>query len=91
MAKGKGTESQLIHNASLPEVFHIEHGPVKDCLLSPQLFDLQLEQADVLDPLVVLDLTLVQDGLLDLDLLIKQCQFIVPPHQLSPENVPLTD
>lgn len=78
-----------IHNRSLPEVFDIGHSLVEDCFLRPQLPDLQLEQADVLHPLVVLDLTLVHNGLLDLDLLIKQCQFIVPPHQLSPENVPL--
>lgn len=76
---------------TLPEVFHIGDALVQDSPLRPQLLDLHLKQPDVLHPLVVLGLALVQNGLLDLDLLVQQCQLVVPPHQMTSQNVPLAN
>ena len=42
-------------------------------------------------PVSVLELPLVQGALLDLDLLIQQCQLIVTAYELRTQNVPLTN
>lgn len=76
---------------ALPEVLDVGDGLVEDALLAAQPLDLHLEQADVLHPLGVLQLALVQDGLLDLDLLVEQRQLVVTPHQLRAQDVSLAD
>ena len=57
--------------------------------LAGEITDLELEQSDIFQPLLVLNLALAQSRLQNLDLLIKQCQFIVSPDQLGPEDIPL--
>lgn len=42
-------------------------------------------------PVPVLELPLVQSALLDLDLLIQQCQLVVTAYELRTQNVPLTN
>lgn len=75
----------------LPELLHISHTPGKNPLFPAKLLDLQFENSHVLHPLVVLALTLIQHGLLDLDLLIEQSQLIIAPDKLGPQDVSLTD
>lgn len=54
-------------------------------------FDLQLQQVDVLQPLVVVEVPPAEDGLLDPDLLIEQSTFIITLQQLFAETIPLSD
>lgn len=76
---------------TLPELLHVSHTPGKNPLLPTKLPDLQLEDPQVLHPLVVLALAFIQHGLLDLDLLIEQGQLVVAPNKLRPEDISLTD
>ena len=71
----------------IPQVIDVGDALLQDGLLASELADLQLEDADVLEPLVVLNLALVQCRLLDLDLLVQQCQFVVSSDQLRSEYV----
>lgn len=61
----------------LPQVFCVGYGLVQDALLTLEPLDLQLEQADVFHPLVVVEVPLGQDRLLDPDLLIQQRTLII--------------
>ena len=85
-AKRDGNEEE-----DIPEILDVGDALLEDGLLAAQLLDLELEHADVLEPLVVLHLALVQHALLDLDLLVQQRQLVVPPHQLRAQDVALAD
>ena len=54
-----------------------------------QVSDLEFQQPDILQPLTVLDLSFAQSALQDFDLLIEQCQLIIPTNQLRSQNVTL--
>lgn len=82
---------RFVGASSVPEVFYIGHTPRQHGLLPPHLLDLQFEYPDVLQPLCVLGLSLVQCGLVDPDLLMKQCQFVIPANELSAKDVPFID
>ena len=75
----------------LPEVIHVGHTLGEGGSLSPHLLHFQLEDTDVFQPLCILNLSYVQSRLLDLDLLIEQCQLIVATDHLSTKNVTFID
>lgn len=75
----------------LPQLLRIGQSLVKDALLVSEPLDLQLEQADVFDPLLVVKVPLAQDWLLDSDLLIQQCTLVIAMQQLLAQAVPLSD
>jgi len=54
-----------------------------------QVSDLEFKQPDILQPLAVLDFSFAQSALQDLNLLIEQCQLIIPTNQLRSQNVTL--
>lgn len=60
-----------------PQVLCVGYGLVQDGPFTPEAPQLQFEEADVLHPLVVVEVPLAQDGLLDPDLLVQKCPFIV--------------
>lgn len=64
---------------------------LSDNQLSLNVSDLLLGADDLSDLLLVVDLTLVQSGLLDLDLLIKDLKFLVTLDKLSTQDVTLID
>ena len=64
---------------------------LSDNQLSLNVSDLLLGADDLSDLLLVVDLTLVQSGLLDLDLLIKDLKFFVTLDKLSTQDVTLID
>ena len=74
-----------------PEVLDVGDPLLQDGVVTSEFLDLEFEDADVLQPLVVLDLALVQRRLLDLDLLVQQGELIVTSHQLGTQDVSLTD
>lgn len=53
-----------------------------ESITSPGRRHLDLEGADLVQPVTVLRLAALQRGLLDLDLLVQQAQLLVAPHQL---------
>ena len=55
------------------------------------LSNLTLQALDVLDAVLVVDLTLLESRLLDLDLLVKQLQLFVSLDELCAEDVTLVD
>lgn len=75
----------------LPQVFCIGYSHVQDILLALEPLDLQLEEADVFHPLVVVEVPLAQDRLLNPDLLIQQRTLIVAVEKLLAQVVPLSD
>lgn len=87
--------NSLFHSAwtarLLPQVFSAGDSFVQDALLALQSLQLHLEQADVLHPLAVVEVSLAQDGLLDPDFLIQQGPLIVVAEQLFAQTVPLSD
>ena len=54
------------------------------------LTDLVTEQLDILEPLVVLNFTLSERDLQNLDLLVKESQLVISADQLSSQNIPLS-
>ena len=60
-----------------------------DLELTGEVTDLELQETDVLKALLVLDLSLAEGRLENLDLLVEQGQFIVPSDQLGAEDVTL--
>ena len=54
------------------------------------LTDLVTEQLDILKPLVVLNFTLSERDLQNLDLLVKESQLVISADQLSSQNIPLS-
>lgn len=75
----------------LPQLLCVGQSLVKDAFLASEPLDLQLEQADVFDPLLVVKVPLAQDWLLDSDLLIQQCTLVIAMQQLLAQAVPLSD
>lgn len=74
-----------------PEVIHVGHTLGEGGSLSSHLLHFQLEDTDVFQPLCILNLTYVQSRLLDLNLLIEQCQLIVATDHLSAKYVTFID
>ena len=54
------------------------------------LTDLVTEKLDILKPLVVLNFTLSERDLQNLDLLVKESQLVISADQLSSQNIPLS-
>ena len=75
----------------LPEVADLRGLRLHDPQLGLQVGDFELQQPDVFKPLLVLHLTLCQSALEDLDLLVEECELVVPPDELRAEDVPLVD
>ena len=73
----------------LLELLNVAHLPLRDVQVPLELLDLQPQHADVHQSVPVLDLALVQGGLLDADLFVQQRELIVSADQLRPENVSL--
>ena len=93
---GQGLDLQafLLEGVSETEYLFLVLGNLRSlCLLdlelALELTDLVLEQLDVFEALIVLDLTLAERDLEDLDLLVEEGQFIVPSDQLGSEDVSL--
>jgi hypothetical protein len=74
-----------------PQILNIGHALLQNGFLTAQFLDFQFQHTDVLQALVILNLSFVEHGLLDLDLLVQQGQLIVSSHQLGSQNVTLTD
>jgi len=60
-----------------------------DLELTGEVTDLELQETDVLKALLVLDLSLAEGRLENLDLLVEQGQFVVPSDELGAEDVTL--
>mmetsp|Transcript_148054 Transcript_148054/g.258764 ORF Transcript_148054/g.258764 Transcript_148054/m.258764 type:complete len:445 (+) Transcript_148054:213-1547(+) len=93
---GQGLDlSTLLHELVLGpcdlllQVLHVADLPLGDVQVALQLLDLQPQHADVHQPVTILDLPLVQGGLLDADLLVQQGQLVVAADELRAEDVPL--
>ena len=59
--------------------------------LALEVGDLELEEADVLETLLILHLTLGESRLQDLDLFVEKRQFVVATDQLGAQDVTLID
>ena len=59
--------------------------------LALEVGDLELEEADVLETLLILHLTLGESRLQDLDLFVEKSQFVVATDQLGAQDVTLID
>mmetsp|Transcript_87544 Transcript_87544/g.261119 ORF Transcript_87544/g.261119 Transcript_87544/m.261119 type:complete len:241 (-) Transcript_87544:846-1568(-) len=75
----------------LLQVIDVRHGLPLDLQLALQGGGLDEEAAGLLQALLVCDLALLQGVLLDLDLLVKERQLVVPPNELRAKNVALAD
>ena len=76
---------------NIPEVFNISNTLLKYSLLSAEFLDLKFQNSDILQSLIVLNLTLIESGLLYLDLLVQKSKLIITSHQLSTKNISLAD
>ena len=81
----------VVLDCALLNVLHISYTLGEDGSLSSHFLDLQFEYADILQPLAILHLSLVQCGLLYLYLFIEQGQFIVSTDHLCSKNISLID
>lgn len=61
---------------------NVGHAGLEDVELALQIVQLDLEHADLVQPVAILRLALGQSGVLDLDLLVQQRQLIVAPDEL---------
>jgi len=69
--------SQLVH---LPlEHIDIGHRGLENVQLALEVIQLDLQHADLIQAIAVLDLALGKSALLDLDLLVQQCELVIPP------------
>jgi hypothetical protein len=59
--------------------------------LTLEISDLELQKSDILKSLLVLDFTLGESGLQDLDLLVKKGELIVSSDQLGSQNISFID
>lgn len=66
----------------LPEILYIGYPLLQNGVCPSEFLDLKFEHSDILQSLVILNLSLIQCGLLDFDLLVQKSQFIISPNQL---------
>ena len=67
------------------------HRVLQHAELALQIPELDLQHPEFVEPVLVLDLALRQDGRLDLDLLVQQRELVVPAYELGAEDVAIVD
>ena len=67
------------------------HRVLQHAELALQIPELDLQHPEFVEPVLVLDLALRQDGPLDLDLLVQQRELVVPAYELGAEDVAIVD
>mmetsp|Transcript_69505 Transcript_69505/g.214844 ORF Transcript_69505/g.214844 Transcript_69505/m.214844 type:complete len:568 (-) Transcript_69505:1040-2743(-) len=85
-------EKRLVQVMDLPlQALDVGDLGLRGCHVVLGLPDLCAQAVDLLHALLVLDLALLQSALLDLYLLIQQCQLLVAAYQLRSKDVALPD
>lgn len=86
----RGLKDAASRRPDSPQVLRVGGGAVQNALLPPQPPELQLQEADVLHALVVVEVSFAEDRLLDADLLVQQGALVVAAQQVLAQVVSLS-
>ena len=80
-----------IHSPTHLEDVNVGHRVLQDVKLALQIVELDFQDSDLVQPVPILNLALVQGALLDLDLLIQERKLVIAANELRSKDVALID